>query len=253
LRATDQIILRRPATGQVVAWLGRRQDGLIAGLLGLGSLALYAATAAPSVSNLFDDNLEFQVVIPTLGIPHPTGYPLFILLAKLFVTVLPWRDPAGRANLVPAVAAAATIALLYLLCRELAQDRLAAGAAILAFAVSRVWWTQATRADVYTAHGLLVAGFLYLLLRWEAAARQERPHSDRWLAGAALFVGLGLVHQRMFVLLLPAALVFILWTDLSLLRHPERWLRPLLLVVAPLPLYLYLPLRGRMVSSLDGT
>jgi hypothetical protein len=40
------------------------------------SLALYAATAAPSVATIFDDSLEFQVVWPTLGIGHPSGYPL---------------------------------------------------------------------------------------------------------------------------------------------------------------------------------
>ena len=70
-------------------------DTAIAGLLVVASLILYAATAAPSVATLFDDSLEFQVVVPTLGIAHPSGYPLYTLLGKLFTLLLPFRDPAG--------------------------------------------------------------------------------------------------------------------------------------------------------------
>jgi hypothetical protein len=57
----------------------------------------------------------------------------------------------------------------------------------------------------------------------------------------------------MIALLLPATLVFIFWTDPALLRQPRRWLAPVALALAPLLLYLYLPLRGQAVSSLDGT
>ena len=70
------------------------------------SLILYAATAAPTVATVFDDSLEFHVVLPTLGIAHPSGYPLYTLLGKLFTALIPFRDPAGRANLLSALAAA---------------------------------------------------------------------------------------------------------------------------------------------------
>jgi hypothetical protein len=65
--------------------------------------------------------------------------------------------------------------------------------------------------------------------------------------------GLGLAHHRTIALLLPAALVFIFWTDPGLIRQPRRWVAPLLCAVAPLLLYLYLPIRGQTVTSLDGT
>ena len=82
-----------------------RRDYVIALIIGLAGFALYAATAAPSVATLFDDSLEFQVVLPTLGIAHPSGYPLYTLLGKLFTLLVPFGDPAGRANLLSALCA----------------------------------------------------------------------------------------------------------------------------------------------------
>ena len=269
------------------------RDTLLALFFVLASLILYGVTAAPSVATLFDDSLEFQVVLPTLGIAHPSGYPLYTLLGKLFTFLLPFRDPAGRVNLFSALAAAVAMGLFYLVAQWLAISRPAAIVATVALVISSAWWSQATIAEVYALHGLLVALFLYLLLGWEegktighpptpnlggiagapggdsVAVKQvggKSPPSsgglgggvvgtgaDCCLAAAALVAGLGLAHHRMIALLFPAALVFILWTDPTLLRQPRRWTRPILLGLAPLLLYLYLPLRGRVVSSLDGT
>ena len=150
-------------------------DALIALLCALTSLALYAATAAPSVATLFDDSLEFHVILPTLGIAHPSGYPLYTLLGKLFTLFLPFRDPAGRANLLSALAAALTVGLLYLIAHRLAGSRSAALTATAAFAISPAWWSQATIAEVYALHGLLVVLFISCLLRWEAAVVAVQP------------------------------------------------------------------------------
>ena len=62
-----------------------------------------------------------------------------------------------------------------------------------------------------------------------------------------------MTHHRMIALMLPAALVFIFWTDPGLIRQPRRWVAPLLCAFIPLLLYLYLPIRGQTVTSLDGT
>lgn len=262
-------------------WLKR--DGAVSLALGIAAFILYAVTAARSVATVFDDSLEFHVVLPTLGIAHPSGYPLYTLLGWLASRLLPFGDPAGRINLLSAAFAGAAVGVLYLVARKFAGSRPAALVAAAIFALSPTWWSQATIAEVYALHGLFVALFIYCLLRWEEAqARrgkgavatrseggehpstslrsaqdaprpQTRPAADGWLRGAALICGLGMAHHRMIALLLPAALVFIFWTDPALLRQPRRWVAPILLGLAPLLLYAYLPLRGQAVSSLDGT
>ena len=136
------------------------------------SLILYVATAAPSVATVFDDSLEFQVVLPTLGIAHPSGYPLYTLLGKLFTALIPFRDPAGRANLLSALAAALTIGDPLSRGQAVCRQPSAAAVATAAFAISPAWWSQATLAEVYALHGLLMILFMYLLLRWEEARRQ---------------------------------------------------------------------------------
>lgn len=232
-------------------------DGPVALALGVAAFILYAATAAPSVATVFDDSLEFHVVLPTLGIAHPSGYPLYTLLGKIATALVPFHDAAGRTNLLSALFAAAAVAMLYVVARRFAGSRPAALTAAAIFALSPTWWSQATIAEVYSLHALLVATFLYCLLRWEemrlltAAAGPGR--SDRWLWAAALTCGFGMAHHRMIALLLPAALIFIFWTDPRLLRQPRRWLAPVGLGLAPLLLYLYLPIRGQAISSLDGT
>jgi hypothetical protein len=126
---------------------------------------LYLQTLAPSVAALFDDSLEFPLVSYRLGIAHPTGYPLYTLLGKVF-TLGPWVNVAWSVNLMSAVAGALTVTLVYLVARELTRRQLPALLGALALAVSPVFWSQAIIAEVYTLSSVFVAALLWLVLRW---------------------------------------------------------------------------------------
>ena len=90
---------------------------VLAWLLFLAFLALYVRTAAPSV--LSGDAAEFQLAAPLLGVPHPTTYPLYVLLGKLATLALPFGDLAWRVTIVSAVCAAVAVALFFLLARQI--------------------------------------------------------------------------------------------------------------------------------------
>ena len=78
------------------------------------------------------DTFEFQVVIPQLGIAHPTGYPLYILLGRLFAA-LPIGTVAWRINLASAVFATLAASLIYLAGRRFWKEPLAALLAAVLF------------------------------------------------------------------------------------------------------------------------
>jgi len=211
-------------------------------LIGLGALLLYGATAAPGIATLFDDSLEFQLVAPTFAIAHPTGYPLYTLLGGLWSRVIfPFGNWAWRMNLFSALAGGATIALLYLLAKRLTGGNRWGGlAAASAFALSPVWWSQTTVAEVYALHIFFVVALLYA-----AVSLDQQPSRRQMLLFCGL-AGLSLTHHRTAVLLLPGLALYLLWTRPSLRRPQWDWLAWGAAFLAPLLLYLYIPLRSAL-------
>ncbi|MFB0537399.1 MAG: DUF2723 domain-containing protein [Anaerolineae bacterium] len=218
----------------------------------VGALALYWCTLAPSIATIFDDSLEFQLVCPTLGIAHPTGYPLYTLLGKFF-TLIPIGDAAYRVNLMSAFFAALTVVFTYLIVHVLTDDSPSALFASLVIAVSPVFWSQAVIAEVYSLNAFFTALVVYLLLRWEAAHRQRSDTTVLNHLGLAAFVyGLSLTHHRLMLLLAPTMVLFVWLTEGRIFTNLRLISRLVLLFLAPLLLYTYIPLRGLHTSSLDG-
>ncbi|NJN97746.1 MAG: DUF2723 domain-containing protein, partial [Anaerolineales bacterium] len=173
----------------------------VAGGLFIASFLLYLATLAPSVVTIFDDSLEFQLVTYQLGIAHPTGYPLYTLLGKLFTLIVPVGNIAYRVNLMSAFFGAATVAVVYLLVVQIAGRlegwkhgsnptfqlsnlptfhlTLHLGGIIgaLLFAVGPVFWQQATIAEVYTLNAFWVALLLFLAVTLGQRSHHEPEHA----------------------------------------------------------------------------
>jgi len=215
--------------------------------IGLGFVAffLYLSTLAPTL--LFADGGEFQFVPYLLGISHPTGYPLYLILGWLWSHLLPFGDVAYRMNLFSAIWGGITVGLLYLVglllltqakMEPLYLRRGVSVLAALAFATSRTFWSQAIIAEVYTFNTFFVALTLLFLLLW--AEKEER----RFLYLFALAYGLSLTHHRTMALLAPAYLLFIWLTDSRPFRQPRWALSLFLLLLLPQFLYLYIPLRA---------
>lgn len=197
------------------------------------TLGLYLKTLGRAVGQA--DTFEFQVVAPTLGIAHPTGYPLFILLGKLF-SLLPTGSVAWRVNLTSAVAAIATLAILYRLALRITLQPLVAMLVALALAFSRVFWSQAIVAEVYTLNLFFVSTVLLLL--WQLLTEETHPSTVSWLA---FLLGLSLTNHLTTVLLLPAVALALLSAQSRL--DGRQWARAVGLFLLGLSVYAYIPLR----------
>lgn len=221
----------------------------------LVALWVYAQTLSPTVAwvNQGEDSGDLLAASATLGIAHPTGYPLFVLLGRL-ASLLPLGSVAFRINLVAALAGAASVYFLARFVLELAsEDRdsasvagaresglpalVAAGAALL-YALSRGAWSQSVLAEVYTLNVAFLGAILWAL------ARFERRHDVRWLALAAFLWGVGLTNHLLLLAVAPA----IAWSAVRALMSRRigaaGGVLLLLLALWGATLVLYLPIRA---------
>src|SRR5437867_983536 len=143
------------------------------------ALAVYLLGIAPGL--LWGDSAEMQILAVTGGVSHPSGYPLFVLVGRLF-TAIPGGNLAFRANLMSATFAAGTVALLaWLLLRRGASVPATVGAAA-AFATTFTIWSTAQRAEVYSLGAFTALAALACTL----AALERGGRSLRLAAGFLL-------------------------------------------------------------------
>lgn len=221
---------------------GTDGDSLSGWLAFAAPLALYIATLSPGVD--FWDIGEMQTVPYLLGIAHPTGFPLAILLGWAFTHAIPFGDPAWRMSLMCAIAVAIAARALHAIVVSLTNDVRVGVASALAFAVGAVVWTHAVRAEV---HDLALAA---IALALATAVRAGHRRDPRLLVRTALALGAALAIHPIAVLALPCAIVFA-WPAIVAAR-----LRGCALAIAsflaPLGLYLYVPFRSAYLESHGG-
>lgn len=182
----------------------KRLDAVITLTLFITSLVMYLRTLAPDL--LFGDSAEFQTIAYTLGIGHPTGYPVYILLANFF-TLIPVGEIAYRVNVFSAFCAALTVALLYLIGRSLGARILSAAFGSLTLALIPLFWKHASIAEIYTLSAACLAFILLAVFQWR---QTENP---RWLFAAGLAGGLSLgIHTTVALGAIPIIVFLALTT-----------------------------------------
>lgn len=203
-------------------------DLLWAGATAVIALIVYALTLAPDLTwaNFGSDGGELIAAAVTLGIPHPPGYPTYVLLGKLW-SYLPVGTMALRFNLLSAVSVALAVGVACLTALELTRTRVAAVAAALSLAFAPLVWGQALVTEVYGLNLLCLALFLWALLG-------QRPSG---LTG--LLLGLSLTTHLTSWLMLPLALA---------LTPRRRWLALSAGMALGLTPLLVLPLLARSGS-----
>lgn len=197
-----------------------------------GALLVYFLGAAPTV--LYGDSAELQSVALLGGVAHPTGYPTFILLGRLFGH-LGFSDPAFRITFMSGCFGAAAVALVVVVLNELGLSPRAAFAGAVIYGTTFTFWTSALRAEVYT---LAMTLFLIALWRTLVALRSGRL---RELLGAGFCLGLTLTGHLSYAPPVAALGIALAWRVASggqqVVRSLALLLGAFLLGLTP---YLYL-------------
>jgi hypothetical protein len=221
------------------------------------ALLVYLITLSPTVG--YVDCGELSAVVTTLGVAHPSGYPLFTLLGRLFSLLPTSGEVVVRLNIMAALfcAAAAFTFFHFLLALFTAGGRTespgggversvaaAAGAALL-LAYSRTFWSQALSVEVYSLHVLLICLTLLLFVR------AVQTGSSRLWNACAFVLGLSFSNHLTTVLLVPGLLY---WTVAA--RRERRTLFSTLARAVPwfllgLTPYVVLPLRASCSPALS--
>ncbi|MGC1322635.1 MAG: DUF2723 domain-containing protein [Candidatus Udaeobacter sp.] len=254
-----------------------RAELVCAGAVFLVALVVYSLTLAPTVT--LTDSGELTLAAYGLGVAHPPGTPLWVMLAHL-ASLVPVGNVAVRINFSSAVFAALACAMLTLVVAELLvtasclaaprrrnraprqgsniESSNAAGLLMFASAVgagllmafSRTLWAYATITEVYTLNALLVLLVFFLVVRWRRRIIETRTDSsaavathDRWIYAAAFVFGLGMgVHHVTVALTLPAIAVVVYRTEGLKFFTSRRLLYAALISISALILvYSYLP------------
>jgi hypothetical protein len=200
----------------------------------LAVLALYVATLAPTTAMW--DASEYITAAYILGIPHPPGNPLFVLLGRV-ASLLPVGSVAYRVNLLAAVCSAAAAGIWFLVAeRVLAQwidvawvRRLGAIlAAVLGATAFTVWNQSVVNEKVYTVALAFFAVVSWLTVRW--CDDPDGRRADRILVLIAYLIGLGYTNHPAGFLVGPAVATAVL------VRRPRFLLRWRLVLAAVLAL-----------------
>jgi hypothetical protein len=179
----------------------RFRGSMIAGsLTAIVALSVYLLTLALDItwSHFSSDSGELITAAVTLGVPHPPGYPTYVLLGKL-ISFVEIGTMAYRFNLFSALSAAIAAGFIGATAFESLQGSKPAWAASLAtgisFAFMPLVWSQAVVAEVYALNIAFLAVCLWALL----------GHRSAVLTG--LFLGLSITTHLTSLLMLPMVII----------------------------------------------
>src|SRR5947207_11477311 len=220
------------------------------------AVVLHPVTLAPSTAMW--DTGEYLAAAYVLGLPHPPGNPLFVLLGRFFAILPIAPNVAMRINTLAALCSAGAAGMWFLITERVLVGWLAerwqrivggALAALIGATAFTVWAQSVVNEKVYTVSLLGLALVSWLTVRW-----CDEPYgfkADRLLVMIAYLSGLGYANHMAGFLALPAVAVAVL------LRRPDtviRW-RLLLAIAGALALgmtpFLTQPLRAAHFPAIN--
>ena len=236
----------------------RLKAGLGCTLLILVDFIIYLSTLAPAVGLI--DSGELAVVCQSLGIAHPTGYPLYTILGRLFC-LLPVGDTIFRVGLMSLLfTCLGNVVLFFVLLtvlrglsrrnqRSANLEIWSAFVASLIFSFTPTLWSQAVSNEVYSLNFLLFAVIILLVAVWLSAKKGSKAERVLYLLSFVLALSFG--NHMSTVLLLPAILFILIATHRGALFEPRPLFLLLSLFLLGLSVYLFLPIRSAQNPLLD--
>ena len=178
-------------------------------VVSLAILVLYLVTLSPSTAMW--DTSEYIAAAYTLGLPHPPGNPLFVILGRVF-SILPIASSiAVRINILAAICSAASAGMWFLVTERVLVgwfpqrwQRVLGGVlgAVIGATEFTVWNQSVVNEKVYTVSLVGLAIISWLMIRW--SDDPDGRKADRILVLVAYLLGLGYSNHMAGFLAAPA-------------------------------------------------
>jgi len=185
------------------------------------SLFVYGKTVAPTTS--YWDCGEFISCSYILGVPHPPGAPLHVLVGRVFTMIPDWliSDIGLRVNIISVLVSALSVMFAYLIIVRLIRgfkgipetvdqkiNIYTAGViGALGFAFTDSQWFNAVEAEVYAVSIFFTAIVVWLILVWLEKA--ENPVSDKIIVLIAYLIGLATGVHLLNILAIPTLFLIV--------------------------------------------
>jgi hypothetical protein len=189
--------------------LDYRPSYLAATIVSLAIFGLYLLTLSPSTAMW--DTSEYITAATVLGLPHPPGNPLFVLIGRVFALLPISSSIAIRINVLAAVCSAVSAGMWFLITERvlvgwLAErwQRILGGtiAALIGATSFTVWNQSVVNEKVYTVSLMGIAIISWLMVRW--CDQPDGRKADRILVLVAYLCGLGYANHMAGMLAAPA-------------------------------------------------
>lgn len=218
--------------------------------------AVYMTTLTPTVS--FFDSGELISGTATLGLSHPPGYPLYILVGHVF-SYIPLGNIAFRTNVASALFGALAVMVIYLISLNIMKRlfpeemerlfiRMAAFSSSLMFAFSLNHWGQTNMSEVYAMNTFIVGLLILTALVWHDYARKLRGDAGRGSARLfyffAFIFGLGFGDHHTILVVVPIGFFVILATRWQFFYDIKTLFLCLAFFTLGFSVYLYMPVRA---------
>lgn len=214
-------------------------------LIFLITFIAYLKTTAPTI--LFGDRADLILAIYYLGITHPTGYPLYIMIGKLF-SFLPIGSLIYRLNLFSGLNTSLTTIVIYFIILHLikqfsvSKNKIAAiissASASLTFAFTYLAWSNSTMIETFPMLSLIMVLLILIIFLW------TKNQNMKYLYLLSFLFGIGVSYHSTIALLVPIFLIFALQINHKEILKTKNIILILLFGLSGLLPYAYLPIRS---------
>lgn len=195
--------------------------------------AIYMRTLLPGIGYM-GDTAKFQFIGKVLGTPHAPGYPTYIILNHLFVTIFPFGTLAYKANLLSSIFTITAAIILYFTFQQIKVRPFISFLIVLTFSFGKTVWNQSIIAEVYTLNLLFLSLVTFFFLKWHFSRR------DIHFYLGCLFYALSFGNHFIMISMLPALVYLVTITDKRTFISPKKILLVLFFICLGLSQYYYL-------------